>query len=128
MYYDNKDHFKLWEYWSFLKMIWGGLEKDTWVFIFGECMSRCVQFDSILLSTIVPQKCLTRQVWSLFFAYSGMCITGLFSTVEIRINLGILHICHKWIASSINLIHCFTLNRRQLIQYMSLENKDYIMM
>ena len=27
MYYDNKDHFKLWEYWSALKMIWGGLEK-----------------------------------------------------------------------------------------------------
>ena len=128
MYYDHKDHFKLWEYWSFLKMIWGGLEKSTWVFIFGECVNRYVQFDNILLSTIVPLKCFIRQVWSLFFAYSGKCIAGLFSTVEIRTNLGILHIYHKWIGSYINPIQCITLNRRQLIQYMLLENKDYIMM
>ena len=49
-----------------------------------------------------------------FFAYSGMCIVGLFLIHEIRNNLGISHIYLKWIASYINLIQCVTLNRRQL--------------
>ena len=94
-------------------MIWGVLEKGTWVFIFGECVSRCVQFDNILLSIILPLKFLIRKVWSLFFAYSGMCIAGLFLIHEIRNNLGISHSYLKWIASYINLIQCVTLNRGQ---------------
>ena len=109
------DHFQIWECWSFLKMIWGGLGKGTWMFVFGECV-KCIQFDSILLSMILSlKKFLIRQMWSLFFAYSGMYIAGLFLIDEIRNNLGISHIYLKWIASYINLIQCVTLDRRQFI-------------
>ena len=107
IYYNDKRRSFLAKNAEGLKMIRGGLEKGTWVFIFGECVSRCIQFDNILLSMILPLKFLIRKVWSLFFAYSGMCTAGLFLIVEIRNDLGISHIYHKLPLTSVlyNVLH-----------------------
>ena len=78
IYYNDKRRSFLAKNAEGLKMIRGGLEKGTWMFVFGECV-KCIQFDSILLSMILSlKKFLIRQMWSLFFAYSGMYIAGLF--------------------------------------------------
>lgn len=52
-------------------------------------------------------------MWLWFFSYSDMYTAGLFLIVEVRNNLNISHIYHKWIASYINLMQCVILNIRQ---------------
>ena len=113
MYYDNKGRsFSAKRMLKFLKNVLGWTRKRhlnvhfLWV-------CEMYKLVSILLSMILPLKFLIRQMWSLFFAYSGMCIAGLFLIDKIRNNLSISHIYLKWIASYINLIQCVTLNRRE---------------